>query len=118
MQHPNDAPFSSLSRMGGMLADFERDRFFITKNGAVELDRLREHLADRQGPWTLFGTALAFLNLLEVSPDLHLELPAGSVLIETGGFKGRDVISANSPSTSSYRSDLASDSTRFGTNTE
>jgi hypothetical protein len=88
MQHPNDAPFSSLSRMGGMLTNFERDRFFIAKNGAVELGRLRERLTDRQGPWTLFGTALAFLNLLEVSPDLHFELPAGSVLMETGGFKG------------------------------
>ncbi|MEA3206357.1 MAG: hypothetical protein QOG92_2056, partial [Verrucomicrobiota bacterium] len=26
MQNPDDAPFSSLSRMGGILADFEPDR--------------------------------------------------------------------------------------------
>jgi hypothetical protein len=71
-----------------MLTNFERDRFFIARDGTLELDRLREHLTDRQEPCTLFGPALAFLNLLEVSADLHLELPAGSALIETGGFKG------------------------------
>ncbi|HEY6840120.1 MAG TPA: hypothetical protein VI114_02825, partial [Chthoniobacterales bacterium] len=37
MQNPDDAPFSSLSRMGGILADFEPDRFFITKDGRFEL---------------------------------------------------------------------------------
>jgi hypothetical protein len=88
MQHPTDAPFSSLSYMGGILTNFQRDRFFIAKNGKMELDRLREHLIDREAPWMLFGTALAFLNLLEVSPDLHLESPPGSILMETGGFKG------------------------------
>jgi Acyl-protein synthetase, LuxE len=88
MQHPNDAPFSSLSYMGGILTNFQRDRFFVAKNGKLELDRMREHLIDREAPWMLFGTALAFLNLLEVSPDLHLESPPGSILMETGGFKG------------------------------
>ena len=88
MQHPNDAPFSSLSHMGGILTKYQRDRFFIAKNGEVELNRLRENLTDHEAPWTLFGTALAFLNLLEVCPDLHLKSPPGSILLETGGFKG------------------------------
>src|ERR1700676_2928219 len=44
MQSPDDAPFSSLSRMGGILADFEPDRFFITKDGRFELDRLRSQI--------------------------------------------------------------------------
>ena len=41
----------------------------------------------------MFGTALALLNLFEQAPDLHLELPPGSIVMETGGFKGsgRDV---------------------------
>jgi Acyl-protein synthetase, LuxE len=88
MQHPQDAPFSSLSRMGGILANFQRDRFVIAKNGSLELDRLRHHLMDREGPLTLFGTALAFLHVLEKAPDLCLALPPGSVAMETGGFKG------------------------------
>jgi hypothetical protein len=88
MQHPDEAPFSSLSRMGGILAGFERDRFVIAKNGGLALDRLMEQINDREKPLTLFGTALAFLNLFEAFPDLRLECPPGSLVIETGGFKG------------------------------
>jgi Acyl-protein synthetase, LuxE len=88
MQHPEEAPFSSLSRMGGILAGFARDRFVIAQNGGIELDRLRGQIDDREKPLTLFGTALAFLNLFEVFPDLPLECPPGSLVIETGGFKG------------------------------
>src|SRR5271165_6869289 len=38
MQHPDDAPLSSLCRMGGFLTDFERDCFFVTKDGSLALD--------------------------------------------------------------------------------
>ena len=88
MQNPDDAPFSSLSRMGGILADFQPDRFFITKDGSFELDRLRSQIVDREEPVILFGTALAFLHLLEKVPAHHLKLPLGSLAMETGGFKG------------------------------
>jgi Acyl-protein synthetase, LuxE len=88
MQHPDDAPFSSLSRMGAFLAGFERERFVISQDGSLELDRLREQLSDRREAVTLFGTALAYLNLLEKVPDLRLALPQGSMVMETGGFKG------------------------------
>jgi len=88
MQHPDDAPFSSLSCMGGILADLLHDRFIIGTNGGFELDGLRKQLIDRDEPLTVFGTALAFLNLLEEVPDIDLELPPGSVVMETGGFKG------------------------------
>ncbi len=88
MQHPDDAPFSSLSRMGAILADFQRDRFFIGKNGVFEFNRLREQLQDRNQPVMMFGTALAFLNLLEEHRDIPLQLPSESVVMETGGFKG------------------------------
>jgi hypothetical protein len=93
MQHPDDAPFSSLSRMGDILAGSRRDRFVLGKNGGLELDRLQEEINDREKPLTLFGTALAFLNLFEIYPDLRLECPPGSLAIETGGFKGsgRDI---------------------------
>lgn len=88
MQHPDDAPHSSLSRMGGVLAGFDQAIFFMTRDGKLELDRLKEHLAGRTAPVVLFGTALAFLNLFEQAPGLNFYLPAGSIVMETGGFKG------------------------------
>jgi hypothetical protein len=93
MQHPDDAPFSSLSRMGAILAGSERERFAIAQDGSLELYRLREQLSNCTEALTLFGTALAYLNLLEKVPDLRLPLPSGSMVMETGGFKGsgRDV---------------------------
>ena len=51
--------------MGGILAGFQPDRFFITKDGSFELDRLRSQIVDREEPVILFGTALAFLHFLE-----------------------------------------------------
>jgi len=88
MQHPEDAPFSSLSYMGGILTNFRRDRFAITKNGEFELERLPGRFVHREEAVTLFGTALAFLNLLDLTREQPFQLPQGSILIETGGFKG------------------------------
>src|ERR1700736_225579 len=88
MQFPEDAQFSSLSRMGGVLSDCRRDSFFVNRNGEIEIDRVRSFLLHRTEPITLFGTALAFLNLLEEHSELPL--PPGSIFMETGGFKGLD----------------------------
>ena len=95
MQHPDDAPFSSLSSHGWNPCGLSDAIDLSSQKMAIfELDRLRE-LLHRSGEKrvTLFGTALAFLNLLEEVPDLRLELPPGSVVMETGGFKGsgRDI---------------------------
>ena len=62
--------------------------FLSRRMDALELGRLRASLSERAKPLTVFGTALAFLNLFEQAPDLHLELPPGSIVMETGGFKG------------------------------
>jgi hypothetical protein len=112
MPHPDDAPFSSLSHMGGILAKFDRNRFVIAKNGEFELDRLREELMDHEEALTLFGTALAFLNLFEKVPELRLKLPPGSVAMETGGFKGsgRDVAKSDLYEKLSLRLGVAADS--------
>jgi len=88
MQHPEKAKFSSLSRMGGILSDYRSDSFYVNGDGVVEAERLRTFLWNRTGPVTVFGPALAFLNLLQEISDLPL--PPGSVLMETGGFKGMD----------------------------
>jgi hypothetical protein len=88
MQHPDDAPFSSLCRMGGFLTDFQRECFFITRNGCLEIDRLNDRLSDREKPLTLFVTALAFLNLMEQDPNLRVEFPPGSIDMDTCGLNG------------------------------
>lgn len=88
MQHPEKAEFSSLSRMGGILSNYRPDSFYVNSAGGVEADRLRTFLWNRTDPVTLFGPALAFLNLLQEISDLPL--PPGSILMETGGFKGMD----------------------------
>jgi acyl-coenzyme A synthetase/AMP-(fatty) acid ligase len=86
MQPPQYAPYSSLSRMGTILAGNRTEAFLIDTQGVIECDRLARAVAKNQEPVTLFGTALAFVNLLEESSAMPL--PAGSLLMETGGFKG------------------------------
>jgi hypothetical protein len=88
MQHPDDAPFSSLSHMGGILAGLERNRFLIGQSGEFKIDRLEALPATDRETTVLFGTALAFLQLFERFPDLRLKLPPGMIAMETGGFKG------------------------------
>ncbi|MFM8884950.1 MAG: hypothetical protein ACKOKC_00830 [Chthoniobacterales bacterium] len=81
--HPDEAPYSSLSRMLGVLAPRES---FLAAGGTVDLARLQaiEH------PVCLLGTALGFLNLFEQmdKAGITLRLPAGSTAMETGGYKG------------------------------
>jgi hypothetical protein len=86
MQHPEEAPHSSLSRMGGILNNDRREDFFVTPRGVLEIDRFRSVAGDQKGPVTVFGTALAFLNLFQSSSPV--QLPTGSIAVETGGFKG------------------------------
>lgn len=88
MQAPENAPYSSLARMGAILAGNRPDAFLLDARGEIERDRLAKVAAETQRPLMLFGTALAFVNLLEQSSAMPL--PAGSLLMETGGFKGSD----------------------------
>ena len=65
------------------MTDPERVKSFI------ELD-----LAKEEEPVLLFGTSLAFYDLMTTINDYALapfELPIGSMIIETGGWKGRDI---------------------------
>src|SRR5205823_781741 len=87
MQHPHDAPHSSLARMGSILVQDRPEAFLVDARGVIDGDRLAAAAAGQQ-PVILFGTALAFLDLLQRSEALPL--PEGSLLMETGGFKGSD----------------------------
>jgi hypothetical protein len=79
--HPGEAPHSSLSHMFGTLAPREA---FIAPGGIIDLARLRAV----EEPVGLLGTALGFLHLCERLGDDSLTLPPGSLVMETGGYKG------------------------------
>ena len=80
MPDPEAAPHSSLSHMLGTL---NAERFCWDNDAALASD-----LAALAEPVALFGTAFAFVQLFDGS-DQNWRLPAGSLVIETGGFKGR-----------------------------
>lgn len=79
---PSDSPHSSLAHMMGRFSE----RFFI-QHGALESGRLRRELDAEDRPVMLLGTALALLNWME-REKIPVPLPAGSIVMETGGYKG------------------------------
>ncbi len=90
MPPPEAAPHSSLSFMLGDLIDKYGGAFFY------EADNWQERLADTlqglSGPVTLFGTAFAWVHLfdwMDAKKHPAFDLPPGSRVVETGGFKGR-----------------------------
>ena len=80
MPEPSAAPNSSLSHMLGALG---AERFFWDNDAA-----LSAAFSELSEPVTLFGTAFAFVQLFD-GTDRCWSLPLGSVVVETGGFKGR-----------------------------
>ena len=92
---PADAPHSSLSAMFGFWGEefgARRTSFWVNEN-AIHFVALRAVLETqcRQGaPIGIAGTAFSFVHAIDAWADLPpLELPPGSWLLETGGFKGR-----------------------------
>jgi len=92
---PLDAPHSSLSAMFGFWAEefgAKRTAFWVNNN-AIHFVALRAVLETqcRQGvPIGIAGTAFSFVHAIDAWADLPpLELPFGSWILETGGFKGR-----------------------------
>lgn len=98
---PEEAPDSSLSSMVGAVVDrFASDTAWLvgpTGNWAPEAPEIVEALREAGHPVVVLGTALAFAHMLggdmlngAVGPaDPHwMRLPAGSRVMETGGFKG------------------------------
>ncbi len=80
MPEPASSTHSSLSHMLGTLG---AERFFWDDDAALSAS-----LPELTEPVTLFGTAFAFVQLFD-GTDQDWRLSAGSVVIETGGFKGR-----------------------------
>ncbi|MGH7970779.1 MAG: hypothetical protein ACREIC_18825, partial [Limisphaerales bacterium] len=94
-----DAPHSSLVHMFDAVArnwrwDTVEFCGHIGKGGDWELDTdsasellLRAQTAGR--PVMLLGTAFSFVQLLDSLPGNRIQLPTGSRVMETGGYKGR-----------------------------
>jgi len=88
-----EAPDSSLSYMfARALASFGTpDSRFCLDAGGWDADALVTELASLRAPVLLAGTAFAFVHLLDQleTRAVSLALPAGTRVLETGGFKGR-----------------------------
>ena len=88
-----DAPDSSLSYMFSRALErmgTPASRFLIDAHG-WEPDAAIAELGAAREPLVLAGTAFAFVHLLDrlTARGEKLELPAGTRVMETGGFKGR-----------------------------
>jgi hypothetical protein len=88
MPDPPQNPHSSLAQMGAFLGENRKHRHFWKDPGRLDVESLRDFISGQPGPVVLFGTALAFLDILETSHPIPL--PEGSLIMETGGFKGTD----------------------------
>jgi hypothetical protein len=93
---PSELPDSSLSHMFGCLLRARGDRSsgFDFEGGRLRTEELLGILEDaiaRELPVAIFGTAFAFVHLLDTlaASETQLRLPSGSRVMETGGFKGR-----------------------------
>lgn len=70
--------------------------FFDRMNDIVAVEELVHSLKEETVPVLLFGTSLAFYDLMSTISSHQLsntpvELPQGSLVIETGGWKGRNI---------------------------
>ena len=89
-----EAPDSSLSymldRFGAWFGAGEPE--YVLCDGALDLARLEQalHAAVRAGqPVALLGTSFAFVHAEDAFGSARFALPAGSRIMQTGGFKGR-----------------------------
>jgi hypothetical protein len=66
-------------------------RWLLHENGVnlPGLERAARHAGQVGRPLLLLGTAFALVRLLDDLAGGHLALPPGSVVMQTGGFKGR-----------------------------
>ncbi|MEM1349704.1 MAG: hypothetical protein AAGI01_14175 [Myxococcota bacterium] len=97
---PQDAQDSSLSYMMGEVVGRWADSsstFHVKRDPdsdqlTLDLDSVCAALdlaSAHHGPVLVMGTAFAFMALFDSAPDRTWSLPAGSRVMETGGFKGK-----------------------------
>lgn len=87
-QSPEENPHSSLSWYLAQQAEaFASESGWYVDRSGLRLAELEAALRRAEGPVALLGTAFAFVHL--VDSGLRLNLPPGSRIMETGGFKGK-----------------------------
>ncbi len=87
-----EAPDSSLSHMLSLFAREFGDGHFFMEDDVIDLAALDECVARQlvaRAPVLLLGTSFAFVHLLDAVEDAGFRLPAGSRVMQTGGFKGK-----------------------------
>jgi acyl-protein synthetase LuxE len=87
------APDSSLSYMFSRAVETlgTRDSRFLVERDGWDVDAAIAELASAREPLAVCGTAFAFVHLVDrlAERGRALALPAGTRVMETGGFKGR-----------------------------
>jgi len=92
---PDDLPDSSLSHMvGELMSDAPGGGYFISGSFGLDYDGMAAALrraAREAAPVCIAGAAFAFVHWLDEASRRNdrFELPRGSRLMDTGGFKGR-----------------------------
>ena len=61
---------------------------FLIEKEEIQLTRFQNQVKNSPKPVLLLGTAFAFVHLLDILPT-DFVLPTGSLIMETGGFKGK-----------------------------
>jgi hypothetical protein len=89
----SEAPDSSLDYMLARFAEwFGSSATWVWRNGALDLEAMSEVLRDAEQsrtPLALLGTSFAFVHAEDGLGSASFDLPAGSRVMQTGGYKGR-----------------------------
>lgn len=88
---PHNAPDSSLSTMAGFIAaepEVTSAVWAFHPDDGADIDAVR-NAAATEHPVLVLTTAFALVHLLDALGHERIQLPAGSRMMETGGFKGR-----------------------------
>ncbi len=94
---PHEMPDSSLTHMlSTFVSAFDdhpvTDERFFLRGDTFDLSALDEAIARayvQSAPIFLAGTSFAFVHLLDALDGISISLPPGSIVMQTGGFKGR-----------------------------
>ena len=90
--HPGTVPDSSLSAMVGFMAEesaIASQHWCFDPTHGLDHGQIRHAVESAETPILMICTAFALWQLLDTLADAPLILPAGSRIMETGGFKGR-----------------------------
>lgn len=87
-----DAPQSSLAYMLSRLYErYASGGDFFVHHGSLDSQGIASTLRSAREPVLLFGTAFAFVHFFDYcdAARLKFQVPPGSRIVETGGFKGK-----------------------------